>query len=367
MALQCGIVGLPNVGKSTLFNCLSNAKAQAANFPFCTIEPNVGVITVPDDRMINLAKIDKPKRIVPTTIEIVDIAGLVKGASKGEGLGNKFLGNIRSTDAIIHVLRCFENDNITHVDGAINPVRDKEIIDTELQLKDLETVENRIGKVQKQAQTGGDKVAKRMYDILVQYRDALQQGKSARTVELDNKEDEKIAAELCLLTNKPVLYVCNVDEASAANGNEHVEAVRKAIADEKAELLVVAAATEADIAELETYEERQMFLEEIGLKESGVSRLIRSAYSLLDLETYFTTGVQETRAWTYPKGTKAPQAAGVIHTDFEKGFIRAEVIKYDDYMELGSEKACREAGKIAIEGKEYVVQDGDIMHFLFNV
>ncbi|MFI3330749.1 MAG: redox-regulated ATPase YchF [Rikenellaceae bacterium] len=366
MALQCGIVGLPNVGKSTLFNCLSNAKAQAANFPFCTIEPNVGVITVPDDRLIKLANIDNPKKIVPTTIEIVDIAGLVKGASKGEGLGNKFLANIRNTDAIIHVLRCFENDNITHVDGSINPVRDKEIIDTELQLKDLETVESRISKVQKQAQSGGDKQAKRIYDILVQFKAVLEQGKSARSVEVD-KEDVKLVSELGLLTTKPVLYVCNVDEKSAATGNAHVEAVRAATADERAEILIIAAATEADIAELEEYEERQMFLEEAGLSESGVSRLIRSAYSLLNLETYFTTGVQETHAWTYPKGTKAPGAAGVIHSDFEKGFIRAEVIKYEDYITLGSEKACREAGKLSVEGKEYVVQDGDIMHFLFNV
>ena len=365
MALQCGIVGLPNVGKSTLFNCLSNAKAQAANFPFCTIEPNVGVITVPDDRIVALAKIDNPKKIIPTTIEIVDIAGLVKGASRGEGLGNKFLANIRETDAIIHVLRCFENDNITHVDGTIDPVRDKEIIDTELQLKDLETVESRIAKVQKQAATG-DKNAKRMFDILSRYKAALEQGKSARTVELD-KEDRKAACDLHLLTDKPVLYVCNVDEKSAVSGNAHGEAVREAIREENAGMLIVAAATEADIAELETFEERQMFLEEAGLEESGVNRLIRAAYGLLNLETYFTTGADETRAWTYVKGTKAPQAAGIIHTDFERGFIRAEVIKYDDYVALGSEKACREAGKIAIEGKEYVVQDGDIMHFLFNV
>ena len=367
MALQCGIVGLPNVGKSTLFNCLSNAKAQSANFPFCTIEPNVGVITVPDERLNKLAEIVQPQRIVPTTVEIVDIAGLVKGASKGEGLGNKFLANIRETDAILHVLRCFDDDNITHVDGSVDPLRDKSIIDTELQLKDLETVEARLQKVYKQAQTGGDKTAKLAYEVLSRYKEALEQGLNARTVSFETKDEQKVARELYLLTSKPVLYVCNVDEASAVSGNEYVERVREAVAAEGAELLVVAAKIESEIAELETYEERQMFLAEIGLEESGVARLIKAAYKLLDLETYFTAGVQEVRAWTYTKGSKAPRAAAAIHTDFEKGFIRAEVIKYEDFVHYGSEAAVKEAGKMAVEGKDYVVQDGDIMHFRFNV
>ncbi|MGL5546016.1 MAG: redox-regulated ATPase YchF [Tannerellaceae bacterium] len=367
MALQCGIVGLPNVGKSTLFNCLSNAKAQSANFPFCTIEPNVGVITVPDPRLNKLAELVNPQRIVPTTVEIVDIAGLVKGASKGEGLGNKFLANIRETDAILHVLRCFDDDNITHVDGSVDPVRDKEIIDAELQLKDLETVEQRMAKVQKQAQTGGDKVAKVTYEVLKAYKEALEQGKSARIVSFETKDEQKIARELYLLTSKPVMYVCNVDENSAVSGNKYVEMVREAVKDENAEILVVAAKIESEIAELETFEEREMFLNEIGLEESGVARLIRAAYNLLDLQTYFTCGVQEVRAWTFLRGSKAPQCAGVIHTDFEKGFIRAEVIKYNDFIQYGSESACKEAGKMSVEGKEYVAADGDIMHFRFNV
>ena len=367
MAVKCGIVGLPNVGKSTLFNCISTGKAQAANFPFCTIEPNIGSTIVPDKRLQVLENLVHPQRVVPATVEIVDIAGLVKGASKGEGLGNQFLANIRETDAILHILRCFDDPNIVHVDGSVDPVRDKEVIDMELQLKDLETVENRLAKVQKQAQTGGDKQAKRLYDILLKYKEALVQGKSARTVKFDSPDDIKAAKELFLLTDKPVMYVCNVDEGSAATGNSYVEAVREAVKDEDAEILVISAKIESEIAELDDYEERQMFLQEIGLEESGMVRLIQSAYSLLNLRTYFTAGPQEVKAWTINKGDKAPIAAGVIHSDFEKGFIRAEVIKYDDYVKYGSEAACRAAGKLYVEGKDYVVEDGDVIHFLFNV
>lgn len=367
MSLKCGIVGLPNVGKSTLFNCISSGKAQAANFPFCTIEPNVGSTTVPDDRLKVLEDMVHPRRVVPAVVEIVDIAGLVKGASKGEGLGNQFLANIRETDAILHVLRCFDDPNVVHVDGSVNPVRDKEIIDMELQLKDLETVENRLSKLQKQAQSGGDKHARKACDILLRYREALMSGKSARTVVLENPEEEKIAREFFLLTAKPVLYVCNVDESSASAGNRYVDMVREAIKDEQAELMVIAAKIESEIAELDSYEERQMFLQELGLQYSGIERLVRAAYDLLGLRTYFTVGEPEVRAWTINKGDKAPRAAGVIHTDFEKGFIRAEVISYADFIQYGSEAACRAAGRLFVQGKDYVVEDGDIMHFLFNV
>ncbi|MDR2131375.1 MAG: redox-regulated ATPase YchF [Odoribacteraceae bacterium] len=366
MSLQCGIVGLPNVGKSTLFNCLSGAKAQAANFPFCTIEPNVGVIAVPDERLNALVELVKPRSVVPAVVEIVDIAGLVKGASKGEGLGNKFLSNIRETDAIIHVLRCFEDPNVVHVDGAVDPVRDKETIDVELQLKDLETVENRLAREEKKARAGGDARAKKLVEVLLLYREALLRGESARAVKLPEARRE-VADELMLLTNKPVLYVCNVDEASVTGGNGHVEAVRAAVAGEGAGVLVIGAAVEADIAGLEGHEERQLFLQDLGLEEAGVSKLIRAAYALLDLRTYFTAGPKEVRAWTFRDGIKAPAAAGIIHSDFEKGFIRAEVIKYEDYVALGSEARCKEAGKISVEGKEYVVRDGDVMHFRFNV
>lgn len=367
MSLKCGIVGLPNVGKSTLFNCVSSGKAQSANFPFCTIEPNIGSTIVPDKRLDVLNELCHPKSLVPATVEIVDIAGLVKGASKGEGLGNQFLANIRETDAILHVLRCFDDPNIVHVEGSVDPVRDKEVIDLELQIKDLETVESRLAKVSKQAKAGGDKTAAKMMELLLRYKDALESGKSCRSVKLENPEDIALSKELFLLTDKPILYVCNVDEASAKEGNKYVDAVREAVKDEDAEILVISAKIESDIAELETYEERQMFLEELGLEESGVVRLIQSAYALLNLQTFFTAGADEVRAWTIHKGDKAPKAAGVIHTDFEKGFIRAEVIKYDDFIMLKSEAACRAAGKLGLEGKDYVVQDGDIMHFLFNV
>ena len=366
MGLKCGIVGLPNVGKSTLFNCLSNAKAQAANFPFCTIEPNLGVITVPDDRLNVLEKLVKPQRVVPTTVEIVDIAGLVKGASKGEGLGNQFLGNIRETDAILHVLRCFEDPNVVHVDGSVNPVRDKETIDYELQLKDLDTVEKRMQKIEKQAKVGTDKDAKKTFEVYTVLKQHLEKGLSARSAPL-TEDDWKLAADLWLLTAKPVMYVCNVDEGSVVSGNKYVDAVREATKDENAEILVIAAAIEADIAQLESFEDRAAFLSDLGLSESGVAKLIKAAYQLLQLQTYFTAGEKEVRAWTIHEGMTAPQAAGVIHTDFEKGFIRAEVIHYEDFVSLGSEPACKDAGKLSIEGKEYIVQDGDLMHFRFNV
>jgi len=367
MALKAGIVGLPNVGKSTLFNCLSSAKAQAANFPFCTIDAQLGQVSVPDERLTRLAELVHPGRIVPAVCDIVDIAGLVKGASQGEGLGNQFLANIRECDAIIHVLRCFEDPNIVHVDGSVDPVRDKEIIDAELQIKDLETIENRIKKVEKQARVGGDKQARVELDVLQRYQEALQQGLSARTVTFETEDEQAAARSLFLLTTKPVLYVCNVDDASAATGNHFTQAVAEAIKDEQAEMLIISAQTEADIAELETYEEKQMFLEDMGLTESGCNRLIKAIYHLLSLQTFITAGEMEVKAWTFRRGWKAPQCAGVIHTNFEKGFIRAEVIKYDDYIRYGSEAAVREAGKMGVEGKDYVVQDGDIMHFRFNV
>ncbi|MAW21056.1 MAG: redox-regulated ATPase YchF [Flavobacteriales bacterium] len=365
MALKCGIVGLPNVGKSTLFNCLSKAKAQSANFPFCTIEPNVGIITVPDERLETLANIVNPERVMPTTVEVVDIAGLVKGASKGEGLGNKFLGNIRETNAIIHVLRCFEDENIVHVDGSVNPVRDKETIDMELQLKDLETLEKLRDKNIRTAKSG-DKLANRIINTAEKYIAHLEAGNSARSMH-SNDEELEIISDLHLITAKPVLYICNVNEVSLKTGNKHVDAVKDAVKNEDAEVILIATAIESEIAELDEIEEQQMFLEELGLEKPGVHYLIQATYKLLNLQTFFTAGAKEVRAWTIKKGMKAPKAAAVIHTDFEKGFIRAEVISYNDFINLGSEQASRDAGKLSIEGKDYMVKDGDIIHFRFNV
>lgn len=364
--MKAGIVGLPNVGKSTLFNCLSNAKAQSANFPFCTIEPNLGVVNVPDPRLQKLESLVHPERVLPATVEIVDIAGLVKGASKGEGLGNQFLGNIRETDAILHVLRCFDNDNIVHVDGFIDPVRDKETIDMELQLKDLESIEKRLDKVMRAAKTG-NKDAQKEEAALLKVKTGLEAGISVRAIDMERDERHDFIKPLQLITDKPVMYICNVDEGSAVSGNAYVDMVQEAVKGEKAEVIVLAVGTEADITELETYEERQMFLEDLGLTEPGSVKLIRGAYKLLNMETYFTAGVKEVRAWTIPIGATAPQAAGVIHTDFEKGFIRAEVIAYQDYVTYGSEVKVKEAGKMKVEGKDYVVKDGDVMHFRFNV
>ena len=364
--MKAGIVGLPNVGKSTLFNCLSNAKAQSANFPFCTIEPNIGVVNVPDTRLQTLEELVKPERVLPATVEIVDIAGLVKGASKGEGLGNQFLANIRETDAILHVLRCFDNDNIVHVDGSVNPIRDKETIDIELQLKDLETVEKKLEKVGRAARTGNKEAIKEK-EVLDGVKNALEQSKNIRSLELKEEERLEYVKPLQLITDKPVLYVCNVDEAAAKTGNAYVDQVKEAVAGESAGLLILAVSIEADINELDSFEERQMFLEDLGLEEAGAAKLNRAAYSLLNQQTYFTAGEKEVRAWTIPVGATAPQAAGVIHTDFEKGFIRAEVISYEDYENYGSEAKVKEAGKMRVEGKEYIVQNGDVMYFRFNV
>ncbi len=364
--MKAGIVGLPNVGKSTLFNCLSNAKAQSANFPFCTIEPNVGVVNVPDPRLSKLEALVNPEKVIPATVEIVDIAGLVKGASKGEGLGNQFLGNIRETDAILHVLRCFDNDNIIHVDGSVDPLRDKDTIDMELQLKDLETVEKKLEKVKRTAKTG-NKDAQKEAEVLEHIKAHLEAGQSVRSLEVSEDDFVAYVKPLQFITGKPVMYVCNVDENSAVSGNAYVEQVKTAVATENAEVLVLAVGTEADINELDDFEERQLFLEDIGLDEPGSAKLIRSAYKLLNLQTYFTAGPKEVRAWTIKIGSLAPQAAGVIHTDFEKGFIRAEVIAYDDYVNYGSEAKVKDAGKMRVEGKNYTVKDGDVVHFLFNV
>ena len=364
--MKAGIVGLPNVGKSTLFNCLSNAKAQSANFPFCTIEPNIGVVNVPDPRLERLESLVQPDKVVPATVEIVDIAGLVRGASKGEGLGNQFLSNIRETDAILHVLRCFDNDNIVHVDGSVDPIRDKETIDLELQLKDLETVEKRLEKVSRAARTGNKEAIKEQ-EVLNQLQQGLSAATSVRALSISDDDRLAYVKTMQLLTDKPVLYVCNVDESSAVNGNTYVNQVRQVAETEQADVLVLAVSTEADINELDTYEERQLFLDDMGLTEPGAAKLIRAAYAMLNLHTYFTAGQKEVRAWTVIQGSTAPQAAGVIHTDFEKGFIRAEVISYADYDNYGSEAKVKESGKMRVEGKDYVVQDGDVMHFRFNV